>query len=101
MYVHLTVCSVCVKCLFDISALMWTLYLLGLYPEVQMRVNDELDRVFDGDRARPVSSEDVNELKYLDCVMKESARIYPPAPFLVRKILNDFNIGKSTFHLLL
>lgn len=84
-----------VKEFIRLSALMWLLYLLGLYPEVQAKVHDELDRVFGDDRKRPVTMEDLNELKYLECVIKESLRLYPSVPAIARRLLNDCVIGMN------
>ncbi|XP_022666629.1 cytochrome P450 4V2-like [Varroa destructor] len=78
-------------------ALMWSLYLLGLHPEVQAKVHDELDRVFGDDRTRAIITEDLNKLKYLECVIKETLRLYPSAPLIAREVIHGCNIGE--YHL--
>lgn len=72
---------------------MWSLYLLGLHPEVQAKVHDELDRVFGNDRTRAITTEDLNKLKYLECVIKETLRLYPSAPLIAREVIHGCNIG--------
>jgi cytochrome P450 len=71
-------------------ALTWTLFLLGENPEAESRLVEELDRVL-GDRT--VTLRDLSRLPYLDWVMKESLRLYPPAYAVVREALNDCEIG--------
>ncbi|GIZ00941.1 hypothetical protein CEXT_216351 [Caerostris extrusa] len=43
----------------------WALYLIGLHPEVQERIHQELDRVLGSDSKGPLAVADLNELKYL------------------------------------
>ncbi|GIX78673.1 hypothetical protein CEXT_467991 [Caerostris extrusa] len=60
--------------------------LIGLYPEVQEKIHQELDSVLGSDSKGPLSVADLNELKYLDCVLKECYRLYPPSPLFARKM---------------
>ncbi|CAB3235555.1 unnamed protein product [Arctia plantaginis] len=55
------------------------------HPDVQEKVLEELQQVF-GESDRPVSSKDLPRLKYLDAVIKETLRLYPPVPVTTRKI---------------
>ncbi|GBM32161.1 Cytochrome P450 4V2 [Araneus ventricosus] len=52
------------------ATVRWALYLIGLYPDVQAKVHEEIDYVFGEDFQRPVTDEDLNHLQYLDCVLK-------------------------------
>lgn len=45
-----------------------------------------------GDMDRPLVKEDLLRLKYLDRVVKESLRLYPPVPFIIRKVLEDIKL---------
>ncbi|PIK54573.1 putative cytochrome P450 4V2, partial [Apostichopus japonicus] len=56
------------------SGTSWTLFLLGHHPEIQKKVQEELDNVFDNDRDRPVTNDDIQNLTYLNCVVKEALR---------------------------
>jgi cytochrome P450 family 4 len=60
--------------------------------DLKAKVTWELDEIF-GDSDRPCTQEDVSAMKYLDCCIKESLRIYPPAPFIIREITEPINIG--------
>ncbi|XP_043828921.1 cytochrome P450 4V2 [Dromiciops gliroides] len=70
------------------TAMNWVIYLLGSYPEAQRKVHDELDEIF-GKSNRPVTVDDLKKLKYLDCVIKESLRLFPSVPFFARTLISD------------
>lgn len=67
--------------------------MLGLYPEEQQKVHEELDSVFGEDCERPFTMEDLRELKYLECVIKESLRLFPSVPFFGRKTTETTTIA--------
>ncbi|XP_075970358.1 cytochrome P450 4C1-like [Anticarsia gemmatalis] len=69
-------------------AMGYTLQLLAKYPEIQEKVHQELYEVF-GDSDRPLVKEDLMKLKYLERVIKESMRLFPPVPLIIRKVLED------------
>ena len=48
---------------------------------------------FQGDSDRHLTNEDLNSLVYLECVIKETLRLFPPVPFLGRKTSEDCTIG--------
>lgn len=52
--------------------------MMVLYPEVQKKVQDELDRVVGTERLP--SLEDRGNLPYTDAVLKETLRLNPVAP---------------------
>ncbi|MFE6103952.1 cytochrome P450 [Streptomyces laurentii] len=72
-------------------AVSWTLHLLGRHPDVADRVVAELDRVL-GDRAAPDYG-DLRRLPYLDRVLKESMRLFPPGPYGARETDEDLALG--------
>jgi len=71
-------------------ALAWTFYLLGQNPEPEQRLWAEVDRVLEG---RTPTFEDLARLPFVEMVVKESLRLYPPAYGVVREALNDCEIG--------
>ncbi|CAL1283597.1 unnamed protein product, partial [Larinioides sclopetarius] len=70
----------------------WALYLIGLHPDVQAKIHEEIDEVFGNDMKRPLTEIDMQSLQYLDCILKETARIYPAVPVIARQATEDSNI---------
>ncbi|GBM97371.1 Cytochrome P450 4V2 [Araneus ventricosus] len=79
-------------------ALSWTLYLLGTHPEIQKVVHDEVDDIFQNDVEREVTREDLSNLKYLECVIKETLRLYPSVPIIGRECKESFQVEGHTVH---
>jgi cytochrome P450 len=77
------------------NALTWTLYLLSNHPDVEAKLDQELQSVFGEGRLIP-SSEDVPKLEYTIKILTESMRLYPPAWALGRQAINDCNIDRYT-----
>jgi cytochrome P450 len=76
------------------NALAWTFYLLLRNPVQYDRLRAELARVLGG---RTPTVEDLPSLPYLDMVIKESMRIYPPAWTLNRRALEPFELEGYRF----
>lgn len=62
------------------TALGWTLWLLGEYPEIQARVAEEVAQLPD----EPTFT-DIAKLRLTKDVFREALRLYPPVPMLVRE----------------
>ena len=73
-------------------ALTWAIFLLGRHQEIQQKVIDEVDSVFGGDIERPATTEDLKKLTYLEQVIKESMRMYPPAIMITREAVEDCKV---------
>ncbi|KAL2345937.1 hypothetical protein Fmac_007222 [Flemingia macrophylla] len=58
----------------------WILARMVLHPQVQSRVQEELDAVVG--RSRAVTEDDVPSMTYLQAVVKEVLRLHPPGPLL-------------------
>jgi cytochrome P450 len=72
------------------NALIWTWYLLSQNPDCERRCHEEVDSVLQG---RLPTAEDVPRLRYVEMVMAESMRLYPPAWAMGRYARNDFQLG--------
>ena len=71
----------------------WFLHCIARHPEEQQQVVDELDRVFGDDLSRPCTAQDTTELKYLECCIKETLRLYPSVPAVMRCLTEDVDLG--------
>ncbi len=70
--------------------LIWTWYLLATNPEMQSRFHAELDDVI-GDR--PATLDDLPNLTFMDRVLTEALRLYPPIWFWGRMAFQPFDLG--------
>ncbi|KAH8419833.1 hypothetical protein KR009_003099 [Drosophila setifemur] len=71
------------------SSIAFSFYLLARHPEVQARVFQEIRDVIGDDKEAPINMQSLGELKYLECVIKESLRLYPSVPMIGRHINED------------
>ncbi|KAM8716413.1 hypothetical protein ACLKA7_003311 [Drosophila subpalustris] len=81
------------------TCLTFTLLMLSLHEEVQQRCFEEFQNLSENDD--DISVFDFNELVYLECVIKESLRLYPPVPFFGRicteeSVVNGLILPKNT-----
>nr|QGA73293.1 cytochrome P450 CYP4G15-like protein [Spodoptera frugiperda]ULR85514.1 cytochrome P450 [Spodoptera frugiperda] len=74
----------------------FVLCLLGIYKDVQAKVYDELYNIF-GDSDRPATFADTLEMKYLERVILETLRLYPPVPVIARKLNRDVHIVTNNY----
>ncbi|RIB08315.1 cytochrome P450 [Gigaspora rosea] len=82
------------------TAITWAVYLLAKNPDIQSRLRKELVDTF-ADRNHQPTFDEIEHLKYLDCVLKETLRIMPPVPAIRRctikdEIMNGYVIPKGT-----
>lgn len=73
------------------ATLSWTLHLLSLNPEKRLRLEEEVSSVLQRGNSA-VTKSMISQMPYLDAVIKESMRLYPVAPFIVRKLTTDVTI---------
>ncbi|XP_069681252.1 cytochrome P450 4C1-like [Periplaneta americana] len=77
------------------AAINASLHLLGLHPEIQDRVYEELKGIFK-DSGHSPTLKDLKNMKYLHMVIKEAMRLYPSAPLLARMLTQDLQLGSHT-----
>ncbi len=73
--------------------LSYATYLLSENPPCAARLRAEIDSELSGKSARV---EDLPKLRYLDAVVKETLRLYPPAYAMGREVVRDFELGGYT-----
>lgn len=71
-------------------ALSWTWWLLAQHPGVEATLHAELDKALAG---RVPCVDDLPRLRYLDGVLTESMRLYPPAWGMARMAIEEAEIG--------
>lgn len=74
--------------------LAWTWYLLGQNPTAETRLHEELHGVLGGHAPQPG---DLEHLPYLQAVVNESLRLYPPAAIMSRQAIAPFSFGGYDF----
>lgn len=86
------------------ATLSWTLHLLSLYPGIQEKLASEISSCLQEQRESIVNEDAtkayvpfftkqfISNMPYLDAVIKESMRLYPVAPFVVRRLPQDVTI---------
>jgi cytochrome P450 len=72
------------------NALMWTFYLLSQHADIKQRLYAEIDSVL-GERT--VTLQDLPNMPYLDMVLKESMRLFPPVAAVSRSPYADMELG--------
>ncbi|EEC16309.1 cytochrome P450, putative, partial [Ixodes scapularis] len=72
----------------------WALYMIGLHHHVQERIQTELENIFGTDTERNATMNDIRSMKYLECVLKESQRLFPSVPLIARLLQQDWKYDK-------
>ncbi|XP_075153108.1 putative cytochrome P450 4ac1 [Haematobia irritans] len=72
------------------AGLIFTIMNLALHPEVQKKCRQEIANIGD---FSSLTVFDFNKLEYVECVLKESLRLYPSVPFIARKCTTETHIN--------
>ncbi len=73
--------------------LMFAVYALSRNTSARARLRDEIDAELGG---RSVTAADLGRLPYVDAVIRETLRLYPPAYVFGREVLEPFELGGYT-----
>ncbi|WP_218814503.1 cytochrome P450 [Rickettsiella endosymbiont of Dermanyssus gallinae] len=74
--------------------LQTVLYLLATHPEIEKKLRKELSEKL---KDTIPSLSNISQLSYLDSIIKEVLRLYPPAPFILpRQVKETLHIGGVT-----
>ncbi|XP_021372772.1 phylloquinone omega-hydroxylase CYP4F2-like isoform X1 [Mizuhopecten yessoensis] len=74
------------------SAISWTLYSLAENPEIQRRIQQEIDEVLQGRDSDDITWDDLSKLTYLTMCVKEGMRLHSPVPVILREITERLEI---------
>lgn len=80
------------------ATLSWTLHLLSLYPKIQSKLRKEVESVLleaNIEKGQRIPKKLIPKFTYMDAVIKESMRLYPVAPFVVRKLPDDLTMERE------
>ncbi|XP_066244906.1 cytochrome P450 4d2-like [Euwallacea similis] len=77
------------------SGISSAFYVLANHPDIQKQLREELKGVFEN-KNTPIRHQDLQGLKYLEIVIKEILRLYPPAPVISRVIEEDVEFKGHT-----
>ncbi|XP_020973358.1 cytochrome P450 71A1 isoform X7 [Arachis ipaensis] len=73
------------------STIEWVFAELANNPKTMKKVQEEVRRIVGG-KSRKMEN-DINQMKYMKCVIKETLRLHPPGPFLIpRETANSVEI---------
>lgn len=73
------------------AAISFLLWAVAANPDVQQKLADEMSEIF-GDSDRPATSQDLQNMKYAERVVKETLRLYPSVPLFARFMREDLEI---------
>nr|AQQ12674.1 cytochrome P450 [Locusta migratoria] len=76
------------------TATSFTLLELARNPDIQSKLRDEINTVLK-ENSGVISYDTIAKMTYLDKVVSESLRMYPPVPFLNRECNQDYKIPDS------
>ncbi|KAK7093858.1 hypothetical protein V1264_007543 [Littorina saxatilis] len=71
------------------TATSWLLHLLSENQDCQERAQQEVDNILNGRDSTDIAWSDLPKLEYVSCCIKETLRLYPPAPGIVRILTKD------------
>ncbi|XP_021197354.3 cytochrome P450 4C1 [Helicoverpa armigera] len=77
------------------TALTFILILIGSHPDIQEKMYQELQEVLE-DEDRDINKHDLPKLVYMKAVIKETLRLYPPAPRFARTSNIDVKLKNYT-----
>lgn len=74
------------------STLSWACYLVSCNPDVKKKACQEIDSLL-GEVEKYLTNDDLKRLDYLERIIKETQRIYPPFQLNVRVLTDDIQVG--------
>jgi len=76
----------------------FTLCLMGIHKDIQEKVIQEIDDIFQKSD-RQCTFADTLEMKYLERVIMETLRMYPPVPIIARQLQEEVKLASGNYSL--
>nr|XP_022909465.1 cytochrome P450 4c3-like [Onthophagus taurus] len=76
------------------AAISFCVYLLSKNRDCQEKAFAEIKEIFGDDKNRKPTQKDLQDMKYLELVLKESLRLFPSVPFYARELTEDLKYGE-------
>ncbi|KAH9423947.1 Cytochrome P450 4V2 [Dermatophagoides pteronyssinus] len=79
------------------TSLSWCLYLLGHHQSIQQRLYDEIQQFYDrlNSNDEEITISNMKQLKYLDCCIYETLRLYNPASLIGRSTCRSIQLSNG------
>ncbi|PKC60241.1 cytochrome P450, partial [Rhizophagus irregularis] len=75
------------------NTISFIVYYLAHHPDVKRKMLNEIDRIFQDDKTRPITENDIHNLKYCEAIVKEVSRIFSVANSFSRCLEKPDEIG--------
>ncbi|CAF3826441.1 unnamed protein product [Rotaria sp. Silwood1] len=79
------------------TALNFALFMIALHQDIQQRLFEEMQSIFENDNERACTLDDITQMNYLERVIKETLRLLPSVPMIGREIQETFQYDGKTF----
>nr|WCC58132.1 cytochrome P450 [Pharsalia antennata] len=79
------------------AASSFVLTVLGVHHDIQEKVFEELKEIFQDNLFRPITFNDTVQMKYLERVILETLRMYPPVPLIARVVNEDVKLASGNY----
>lgn len=71
--------------------------MLGIHKDIQEKVWAEQKSIFGDQMTRDCTFNDTMEMKYLERVIMETLRMYPPVPLIARRVEHDVKLASGPY----
>lgn len=78
----------------------YIILLLAIYPHIQEKVYSEINQLFPGDDFE-LTLDDLQQLPYMDMVLKETLRFFTIVPLISRYVSDDMKISITFIYILI
>ncbi|RZC41366.1 p450 domain containing protein, partial [Asbolus verrucosus] len=77
-----------------INSECFVMLMLAMHPDIQQKVYEEISKIM-GKSDRDIDVKDLDQLTYLECVIKETLRLFPIGMVIGRSIDRNLALGST------